>query len=141
MFGRRVPGPVQIVFVGVRAADKANVRAEVPRSAKGAALNKQVPAGFGVLAEISQSVAGAIDLPSVAKCPLAPTQTHAVNRGIKFRIAEEPSRGCANDMKNKVGLRIQLEFAIDTGDLVMLFDKVVAGGDDADAVLFADITL
>src|SRR5438045_8420617 len=125
MFGRRVPGPVQIVFVGVRAADKANVRAEVARSAKGAALNKQMPAGFGVLAEISQSVAAAINLPSLTKCKFASGQAGAINRGIEYRIAEESSRGCANDMKDKVGLRIKLEFAIDNGDLVMLIYEVV----------------
>src|ERR1041385_8020880 len=91
LFRRRVPRRVEIVFVCVRATDKANVRAEVASPAEGGRLDKEVPAGFRVLAQISQAVAGAIDLPPVAECPVAPTHTHAVNRGIEFRIAEEPS--------------------------------------------------
>ena len=60
---------------------------------------------------------------------------------VQFRIAEIPVRGCAHQMQRQRRLLIEFEAAIDAKKLIVLLDKVITGGNQANAALLANVAL
>src|SRR5205085_12083826 len=66
-FGRRIVLDVELIAVGVGAAREAPVGAEVARAPEGCALQEEMATGFLILRVIAETVAGAIDQPTVTE--------------------------------------------------------------------------
>src|ERR1041384_2742528 len=134
LFRRRIPLDVELIAVGVGAAREAHVGAEVARAPVGRALQEEMATRLLILRVVAQPVAVAIDEAALAELKLAPRQPQAIEVRVEFRIGEMIARGCADEVEREGGLRVELEAAVNARAVVVFVNKVVSGGDDADAV-------
>src|SRR5205085_599405 len=54
---------------------------------------------------------------------------------------QTPTRGCAECLKAEDGFRIELETAVEAGEVVVPLDEIVARGNEAERIFTAEVAL
>src|SRR5688572_21759551 len=132
LFRSGIPGDVEIVFVRVSAAHKADIRTEIARAAKRECLNEQVSAGLIDLRQVTESISFPVHLTTLTELPFTSSKVRAGGRPVEFRIAKVAIRSCAYRVQREGRLLVEFESAVDAENLVVLLDEIVRGCNHAD---------